>query len=247
MGIFTGYDMIYDGYNISRIAYVEKIYRDSMPTINNNIKKMGDLFKVLDTHLEPSNISVDLRLLENNRVDLEITRRKLMQHLIKKEPKKLVLRDSDLFDMAILQGSTPFQKWYDTGLIKLDFVNPLGLQYGEFKTIRTNGEKLFYSGGYKTYPIIKVTLKKDTNEIKIINNTNNEFLHFKRPMKAGQKVTFGEFDNTLNHRQSVRFNGYLEMNNLTFDSDFFNLEVGFNDIQIIGTDEIEISYWELFV
>ena len=65
MGIFTGYDMIYDGYNISRIAYVEKIYRDSMPTINNNIKKMGDSFKVLDTYLEPSNISVDLRILEN--------------------------------------------------------------------------------------------------------------------------------------------------------------------------------------
>ena len=245
--IFEKTDMIFNGHNISSLVFIEDIRRPFISPLSNTLLDVGEVgFIHKRVKPQPKTIEVDVRIIENDRKRAGRVKEILASLLVTDTPKRLDLRDTERFDFAILDGDMSFERYRNTGFITLNFVNPSGLSYGKYKKSIIKENSLFNLGTAKIQPIIRVIPKK-TNQIVIRNLTAGQHLEIRGNYTNSDEIVFGEYGENNNYLEKVLINKRLEMMPLTIDSDFFHLELGRNDFEIIGAEEVSMEYWEAFI
>ncbi|WP_425539449.1 distal tail protein Dit [Microaceticoccus formicicus] len=247
MTVFTPFDFVFNGFNFSRYMYVENIRRSFLPSIENTLTRVGNHgLKHRKLRTGPRRIEVDVRMIHTTRWNVGELRSFVAGKMLTTEPKMLKLRDTDMFDIAILDGEIDFERWLYTGFATLTFLNPSGLTYRKYNIIETN-DLVFNSGSHSIQPIIKISPTTQTNKIIIRNLTTKQYLELNRNMEANSLIQFGELNEQLEYREIVKYNDLNAMKSLAVDSDFFYLEPDMNEIEIVGADKATFEFWECYV
>lgn len=247
MTIFTAFDFVYNDFNFSRYLYVENIRRSFLPKLENTFTKVGKYgYKHRKLRTGARRIEVDVRIIRATRWNVGELRSFIAGKLFTTEPKMLKLRDTDMFDIAILDGEIDFERWFHTGFVTLTFVNPTGLTYRKYNVIETN-DLVFNSGSHSIQPIIKISPTVSTNKLVIRNLTTKQYLELNRDIVVGSNIQFGELNNQLEYKEIVKYNDLNAMGQLAVDSDFFYLEPDMNQIEIVGADKATFEFWECYI
>ena len=160
--------MIYDGFDFGHYLIIDAIRRPVMPRVDVQSDDLsGDGSSLLGVRLDSAEIEVDVRLYRpfeeiGRRSGFEEARRMLASRLLRRSPCKLVLPDApDIYNMAVLDGSTDLERISRNGLGTLTFFCPEAAAYGALgrracregsTTVRAN-----VGGNYPTAPVITVT------------------------------------------------------------------------------------------
>lgn len=223
--------MFYDGVEISKYVVIEDIQR---PLINISASYSelpgvdGLVFK--NKKNDEKIVEVRVRLIEElfNK-SLNDTKDILNLLLVKDKPCKLELSDyPDRYELCILDGNIKFDKFLSTGMTILTFKNPSGIFYS--KDINTTTKNV---GNKKCPVIIEGTIS--SNLVTITHNNSLKKITINTTGFTGQKLTI---DTGL---EEVKLNNNIFMKSLHFESDFFYLELGENQITITGLSSITYS------
>ena len=243
-GVFTRYDLVFNDFNFAEFVFVEDIRRPFLPPVENQFIKTGKYgYRHRQSRTGSTTIEVDIRLIEKDRWTVGELRQYLASKLITKEPKVLQCRDTENHDIAILDGNIDFERFLYTGFATLTFVNPSGLQYRNLNKVTVKNE-IFNVGSIAVQPQIIVKPSGTLTKLTIRNKTTAQFLEVTRSLNTTQTLQFGRFDNQHRYEEVFLLNGNPDMKNLAFSSDFFYLEPGRNEIEIVGAAQAEFSYWE---
>ena len=223
--------MFYDGVEISKYVVIEDIQR---PLINISASYSelpgvdGLVFK--NKKNDEKIVEVRVRLIEElfNK-SLNDTKDILNLLLVKDKPSKLELSDyPDRYELCILDGNIKFDKFLSTGMTILTFKNPSGVFYSRNINTTTNN-----IGNKKCPVIIEGTIS--SNLVTITHNNSLKKITINTTGFTGQKLTI---DTGL---EEVKLNNNIFMKSLHFESDFFYLEPGENQITITGLSSITYS------
>lgn len=240
--IFTGQDMVFDGYNFAKDLYVEYVRRPLMQPIENQYISLDTIALHRKTRRSTYHIEVDVRLIKDKRQDVTDLRRYLASKLYKEKPRRLYLRDDDRFDMAILDGEIDFERFLRTGFATLTFL-VFGSSYGkEVSPIVTN--KVYNNGTDTTRPVITIKPAAAISQLAVTNQTTGETITLNRSMTAGSTIIIGQLDDDMQYKEIVTYNGANSMGNLTYASDFIRLLPGMNEIGITGATSATFTFWE---
>lgn len=239
--VFTGQDMVFDGYNFAKDLYVEYVRRPLMQPIENQYISLDTIALHRKTRRGAYHIEVDVRLIKDKRRDVTELRRHLASKLYKEKPRRLYLRDDDRFDMAILDGAIDFERFLRTGFATLTFL-VFGASYGrEVSPVVTNN---VYNGGTDTTrPVITIRPTSPVS-LAVSNQRTGEMITLKRPMASGSTIIIGQLDDDMQYKEIVTYNGANSMGNLTYASDFIRLLPGMNEIAITGAPSATFTFWE---
>lgn len=225
-------DFAYDGVDLTDKLVVEKIDRPFVVSENSSLNipgYPGELFR--KNQLGSKTINVSCRLFAENLSNLLELEDELKKILIKPTPRKLVLRDRpDKYDLAILDGTMGLDKMIRTGLLNLSFLSPSGLSYSSDISDGTNN-----IGTAPTPWILKGVASG--GQIKISDT------------KHGLTVVLDDdFLNTDDEveidaeQEIIKINGNLNMHALYFESAFWDLKIGENEIKVEGLSSYDIKY-----
>ena len=160
--------MIYDGHNFTGELHVEQIRRPLIAEVSNELMELPGADGAIHRNMRLSSktIEVDVRLIapiagrKNQNLKLEDIRRKLGTNLVRRTPCKLVLDDApDLYDMAVLDGSTDLERLAYTKSATLSWVCPHPASFGKwhYKSSEGPGElNIRVAGNYPASPLISV-------------------------------------------------------------------------------------------
>lgn len=240
--VFTGQDMVFDGYNFAKDLYVEYVRRPLMQPIENQYINLDTIALHRKTRRGAYHIEVDVRLIKDKRRDVTELRRHLASKLYKEKPKRLYLRDDDRFDMAILDGAIDFERFLRTGFATLTFL-VFGASYGrEVSPVVTNN---VYNGGTDiTRPVITIWPVASISRLTVSNQTTGETITLIRPMSAESTIAIGQLDDDMQYKEIVTHNGENSMGRLWYASDFIRLLPGMNEIAITGAPSATFTFWE---
>ena len=225
---FNGHD--FDGYLIA-----EDVTRSLLPGISNRYVKGYHL----DDEIQPTVITVRVRLIQNSNHELTELKRTIAGMLYTNEPKKLLLYDDpNRYDLAKIDGSTDYSKLWTTGSAELKFINYSGLSISnQVKSIPINtSSEIMVGGTWETKPVIKVIFNSTANSYKITNLTTGEYVEIAGQSFAGGNQLIIDCDNEL-----VTLNGNNIMKKVTIQSDFFALKPGKNVITSTRAGTIEFN------
>lgn len=240
--IFTGQDMVFDGYNFAKDLYVEYVRRPLMQPIENQYISLDTIALHRKTRRSAYHIEVDVRLIKDKRRDVTELRRHLASKLYKEKPRRLYLRDDDRFDMAILDGAIDFEHFLRTGSATLTFL-VFGASYGREVSPVVNNN--VYNGGTDTTrPVITIRPTATINQLTVANQSTGETITLNRSMTAGSTIIIGQLDDDMQYKEIITYNGANSMGYLWYSSDFIRLRPGLNDISITGAPSATFEFWE---
>lgn len=161
--------LIYDGFDLGLLLHIESkprrpLMAETEITANDYVGRDGSVFA--GSRLMGRTIEIDVRLFAKQKsrrkrhLSLEDLRRQLSYRLYRDKPCKLVLPTSpDIYDMAILDGSTDLTNISYTDTTTLIFRCPEPASYGQdYNEAKEAGAADFLVGGsYKTVPTITVS------------------------------------------------------------------------------------------
>lgn len=242
---FTGNDMIFNDYNFSNDLYVENIRRPLLAPIENTLQQIGRHgSKHVRARTGSKHIEVDVRIIRDNKGLATQLKELVAGRLVTHEPKKLILRDTSLWDMAILDGSIDYERWLYTGFSTLNFLNPSGISYGQRKelVVQNNGS-FTYQGSLDSKPIIRIT-PNTTNQL--IVELNGEYLEIRKNLSSSNTIVFGRIADQMEYQEIVTIDGVNAMPYLTVESDFVSIKPGMNQLKLTGAQSAQIEFWERY-
>ena len=246
--VFTNRDLIFNGYNFSRILYVEEVRQPFASPIQNTLIRTGSTGARQVARLTDSKvIEVDIRLIEKDRNKVEKVKEEIKKRMVTDKPKKLILRGVKHFNMAILDGMMDFSKFHYTGFTTLTFLNPRGISYGDYKKMTVkDGDQVFYEGTLPVKPVIKAKSNSGANQV-IFNLEESDSVLRALTDGGAREVVFGEYSEELNHLEKLTIDGNLAMTKWPYTSEFFTLKHGINTIRLNGTNQAELMFWECYL
>lgn len=165
--------MIYDGHDFKDLLVVEDIQRPLISPIDASIDNYSGLDNstFFGASFKSKTITVTVRIDRPFRelsinAGFEKARKKLAGLLFRREPCKLILHDApDLYEMAILSGTTDLQKLVYIQKADLDFKCINAASYGQYHIKDSSGGQLFcdVGGTATTYPIITIESTRKVN------------------------------------------------------------------------------------
>ncbi len=229
--------MKFNDIDLTQYFIVEDIRRDFLSPSVVRIKipgRAGSVYKKSD--LTETKIDIDVRLIKADKSELNQTVLTLAGLLFVDEPKKLKLSDyPDLYCNAILQSSDGWEKLARTGRTTLTFLCPEPFLLGGLKT-HSIPNTFLVTGTYKSKPVITTELTAAASQIQVTNMATGEFVKIVHPFTIGDVVTI-DCENEF-----VSKNGFLIMEDVSLDSDFFDIEIG--SVDIASTVPATLTYVE---
>lgn len=218
--------LIFNGVDFSKFGVIEDVRTPFISITNNTGELPQDIgVKFRNSKLNGKIIEVDLRLIEESRKQVLENENEIKKVLITNEPKKLQTRDNlDTYYLAVLDGDISFEKFLTTGLITLKFLSPDGIKYANKLT---SG---FTNKGNIPNLSWKVLGKVTADKVKIVKKSTLEKIEIDTSTFIGKKIII------LAKMELIKCNNVPIMQYLHYDSDFFKLDVGENDIEITGLD-----------
>lgn len=227
--------MEFNGHNFDGYLIVEEVTRSLLPGISNRFVKGYHL----DDEIQPTVITVRVRLIQDSNYELTELKRTIAGMLYTNEPKKLLLYDDPTrYDLAKIDGSTNYSKLWTTGSAELKFINYSGFSISnQVKSIPiTTSNNIMVGGTWETKPVIKVTFTSSASSYKITNVSTGKYVEITgQSFVNGNKLVI-DCDNEL-----VTLNGNNIMKKVTIQSDFFALKPGENVITSTRAGTIEFS------
>lgn len=158
--------IVYDGWDFAGYLHVEAVRRPLMAERAADTESRPRGARLESVASDPKTIEVDVRLVARvrgrarQREQLEQLRRLVAGKLLRDEPCKLVLPDApDLYDMAVLDGSTDLERVSCTSKATLSFLCPDPRSWGEtgVRQMEQGGEVTCLVGGNDaTAPVVAV-------------------------------------------------------------------------------------------
>ena len=239
MTVFTGTDLIFNDYNFSEIVKVEHIRRPLINVENHKIEGKDRVF-CRGSRLVPDLIEIDVRIIESKRANIENVKRIMMKHLYTDEAKILKTRDSELYDIAKLDGKIDFDKFLYTGFCTLKFMPMYAFRFGMFVDTIVRGDEIIIPNGHvETPPVFEIVPSADVGSVKITSINLGEFVKVDYDIRKDSKLVI-DCD-----REIVTYNGYNILKYVSFESDFFKLvPEKENRVKIEGASEARMIYTE---
>lgn len=169
--------MIYDGYDFAHVLRIDGIRRPVMPKLDLQTEdRSGDGARLSAVRFEPLTIDVKVCLYRpfeevGTKEGFERARRLLQKRLFRRKPCKLILPDApDVYNMAVLDGSTDLERiaWSATGTLSFFCPDPVG--YGALRCREWGGGpdmlRVNVGGTYPTAPV--VTVEADTANLTVV-------------------------------------------------------------------------------
>lgn len=224
------FQMEFNGVDFSEYLVVEEVRRPFLPSSDFLTEKvMGKrgvrFFRREETE---SVIEVDVRIIRNNRKSVQEIKRYLQRFLYTEKPEKLLLRDNtSIFNYGIL-GRTDLDIFLRTGSTTLEFIchDPTNYSSNVHEmSLKTGDNIIFYQGTYAVGPLVR------------ISNASGSYIDV-RLVNTGDYVRI--IDNPLltdvyeidMENENVKKNGVQFMKQVYFESDFFELVPGENNIRL---------------
>lgn len=225
-------EMIYNGNDLSNILTVEEVRRPFL-SVESALAvvpgRTGKVFRVQNR--QEKKIEVDIRLIATRREEITEKAHTLRSLLAASEPQKLVLRDEPTrYDLAILDGEIPLERFCATGFVTLPFLCPSGASYSAEETTGTT------NGGTESTPWtlsgtasggqIKISAPKIGRAVTI----------------DGDGIVSGDQIKIDAEEELIWVNGALAMQRLFYDSVFWELSPGKNEITVTGLSSYSIKH-----
>lgn len=222
--------LIFNDVDFSEFGIIEDV-RIPLISISNYTGELpsrsGVVFR--KNKLNSKKIEVDLRIIKNDANNFFEIENNIKKAIYTQEPKKLQLREyEDKYFLAVVDGDIDFEKFRNTGFITFSFISLDGLLYSKTLTQGFNNK-----GNITNYWNIKGTISSSL--VKIIKSSTLEKVQIDTSKYINQII---EIDS---EKEMVKINDNLVMNILHFDSDFFMLELGENEINISGLSDYKIT------
>lgn len=216
--------MYFRGINLKNYFNILDIRRNILPPQNikrNHIPgRAGSVF-VKQEHLE-NTIEVDIEIKGDNKKHLRTVVNDLASKLVSEQPGKLIFTDEpDKYYLAVLEGDTRLNEFYLFGTTTLVFLCPDPIRYGKTAKVPITGTQIFYSlGTYETIGVLTIKITENINYLRVTRKDSGNFIYLNDKFNIGDEIVI-DFE-----KQYIRKNGYLIMDKLTLESDFFSIPVG---------------------
>lgn len=221
--------------NLSNLVVVESIHRYIIPmTEYRDVGISGKPGRMLmRNQLGSRQIRLGIRFIEDTYEQVQERVYELAPLLYSDKPQMLRLRDTDLYNIALLTESTEISKMIETGYGELVFTCFDPFSYGETKDFTLGASTFINNLGFEAVGVFLLTTSS-VNQIKIsLNNQRHIILY--GPFANGGQLSI----NT--EQEMVYLNGNLINSWIGYESDFFNIPSGESTIQLVGaTGRLEI-------
>ena len=221
-------DLIFDGIDLTPLLKVEEIRRPFIPPseylTNQSIKGYDRFYK---RQLKSYAIEVDVRLIKSNRSNLKEVVESIRSILYTKQPAKIQLRDEPYkYNIGVCSADS-IEYFLRTGFSTLEFYcfEPFLYSSAE-KTVSVSSvlKSIDNQGLHETPPTITVTGAVGNN-IRIDNQTTGEHVLLVHNFTNTDTIEF-------NHeKEVVKINNVERLKLLDFQSDFFVLNKGTNQLK----------------
>lgn len=228
-------------HDLSDIVVVEKILRQVIPSVINQGISIGerDGRYFQRNKIESRYINVSLRFIEDSYEDVQSRVIELGKLLYSIKPQKLVLRDSELYNYAIVSQITDVEKTVYTGVCEVVFECFDPFNYGKLITFPLEGTATVVNAGSAATQGIATLTTQASNSVTITLN-DGQFIKVNGPIVEGATMIV-DFKN-----QKVTINDNLVMNKLSLESDFFSIHSGESTISVAGATG-EITFTERWI
>lgn len=232
--IFTGQDLVFNGFNFSELVHVEHIRTQLTPSISYASQTIPGRTGVRlgKRQVGARVIEVDIRMIETSRADVTDVATVIAGRLITDGVAKLVTRrDRDRWWMALYQGSPDLEQFYDTGFATLEFLAPGGAMYSDEVTapLADGASVLAAQGTYESSPVIELSLAGAVVEASAMINGQRVMLRsYSGAWPIGTVIEI-DMDARL-----VRINGEPAQGAIQIGSRFGKLLPGSNQVVLVG-------------
>lgn len=216
--------------------YITGISEEILPPITSSRKrtpfKDGSLF--VKKELGEREITINFEIYGDDREDTERVKRELAEKVFTREEKELQIRDEKIY-LASLDGGTGLDKHKYDRVGSLYFIasNPIPYILEREKVlIKDIVNPINYEGNYKTYPIFTFNSGAGNSGVKITNVGTGEYLELVGNVVEGSEIIV-DFEREIVEVVGI---GTILNEQVALESDWFNLEVGNNDIKIEGIE-----------
>lgn len=221
-------ELIFNGTDLSPLLKVEEVRRPFLPPseyLTYQSTKGYDRF--YKRQLKSYAVEADVRLIRKSRIDLKEVSESVRSILYTEKPVRIQLRDEpNKYNVGICSADS-IEYFLRTGFSTLEFYCFEPFLYADNeKTVSISaGLKTIENQGlHDTEPIITVT-GATGNNIRIDNETTGEYVLLNHNFTGTDTITF-------NHeKELVKINGAERLKLLNFQSDFFALKKGTNQLK----------------
>lgn len=234
--------MIFNNIDLREYLNFTNIKTSLLPQISNTSKKIpgknGEVF--VKTELGIRAITSDVEVKGISKGDLSRVLTNLSNVLYTAEPKKLKVHDYDeKYYLAILDGSTDLEEILYYGITELTFIAHDPIAYGATLTKTVSADTVVMNyGTYDTKGVFTIVLTADTSLLEVTSITTGKHVSIEHEFIAGDIV---EVDCIT---EKITKNGYLIKDDLTFNSDYFDILKGKNVINISGDEQATLTFTE---
>lgn len=230
----------FDNVDLSNLVVVEKISRQLIPSVETKTTivpgRHGYFFN--RSNLGIRRITVSIRFFEDTYELCQAKAEQLAQFLYKDSPKKLILRDTELYNLAMISGPIELTKTGRTAEATLVFECYDPFNYGSNKTVILGASTNIANAGYDAPGTISLSAQASA-VIRVILN-NGDFIKINYPFVGGEIVVI-DLD-----KEIVKINGTISMDKVDFSSSFFKIPKGSSNIKLENATG-QLMYQERFL
>ncbi len=158
---------------------------------------------------------------------------------------KIQVTDGGRHFYAVLEGSTPVERKGSVGKVDIELVSYDPFTYeNAIQYSLTSFPAGFYcpSGMYETPPVFTFTFSEGTSDFRVTHLDKTHYVRLlDHSFSAGDELVIDMKD------EVVRVNGSRINDKITFESDFFSLNAGENNINVNTAGELMIEYKPRFL
>lgn len=232
--IFTGQDLVFNGFNFSDLVYIEAIRTTLTPAVSYATQKIPGRTGVRlgQRQIGERLIEVDIRLIEDRRADVTDVATVVAGRLLSDGAAKLVTRrDTGRWWMAVYHGSPDLDQLYETGFATLDFMAPGGAMYSDEVTVSlaAGANSVTIDGTYESEPVVEILLNAIRSEVSVtINGKTVTVKRLTGTWPSGTKIK------VVTESRSVYVNDVLDNSAVLLASRYGVLKPGANNISLVG-------------
>lgn len=236
--------MFFNGIELDDYFKILDIRRPILPIVSPNTTNIENGDGSKDSRksiLEEGTIEVDIKLSSDSLVNKRKAIRNLASMLFSRDVKELKFKDElDKHYLAKISGNTDLSEVFLYGRATLSFVAPDPIAFGEKKvvSISTNAN-IKVNGTYETKPKFIFNITSGKTYIQVVNTDSGELVKINHNFIAGNTLTID-----FNKKWKTNKNNVVIDEDVTFESDFFHLSPGSNNIVVSSPATLEyVERW----